>query len=93
MDMQKDVAKLGEKIEGMRDDLRELRQDAKDTREKVVEVEKSISIFKGAKLALGAMGAVLLVILGAFLGHVFDSKNGAAAAAPVVDPSPKAAKS
>ena len=71
MEMQKDLGKLGEKIDGMRRDLTDLKGDAKETRDKVIEVEKSISVFKGAKLALGGMSAVLLVILGAFLGHVF----------------------
>jgi hypothetical protein len=73
MEMQKELGALGQKIEGMRSDLTDLKNDAKMTRDKVVEVEKSLSVFKGAKLVLGGIFAVLLVILGAALGKAFRS--------------------
>jgi hypothetical protein len=70
MEMQKELGVLGQKIEGMRGDLRDFKAEGKETRDKLVEVEKSLSWFKGVRAVLGLLFAIALMVAGAYLGHL-----------------------
>lgn len=69
MEMQKELGVLGQKIEGMWADLRDFKSEGKETRDKLTEVEKSLSWFKGVRAVLGVLFALALVVVGAYVGH------------------------
>lgn len=67
MQMQKDLGVLGEKIDRMREDFVDQKKDGKEVRDKLVDVEKSISGFEGSFKAYGRLYALVLVIVAALL--------------------------
>lgn len=73
MQMQKDLGVLGEKIERMREDLGELKGDGKETRDQLVEVQRSMSSAQGAMKILGGVFALALVIIAAVLAWMFKA--------------------
>lgn len=73
MQMQKDLGILGEKIDRMRFDLGELKDDGKETRKGLLEVQRSISSARGAMKVLGGLFTVALVVFGAVLAWLLST--------------------
>lgn len=73
MQMQKDLGVLGEKIDRMRVDIGELKNDGKETRDQLVGVQKSISSAQGAMKILSGLFALALVIFAAVLAWMFKT--------------------
>ena len=91
MQMQKELGVLGAKIDGMRDDLGDLKTDGKETRDKLGGVKEDIASFKGAIKVFGLIYALALVLLGAFLAWYLRQPSQPSPPAPTmaVSPSPQ----
>ncbi len=62
-----DLAKLTERIDSLIEKVADLKADGRDTREKIVTVEKSIAGFEGSIKVFGRIYTLALVIVAALL--------------------------
>lgn len=68
-----EVAALAERVNHLIDRVGEMRTDAKESGDKLHEIEKSISFVRGAVWVFGGFYALALVIISAVLAWKFGS--------------------
>lgn len=68
-----EVAKFGERIDNLAERLADLKSDGKETRDRLLEIEKGISFVKGAMWVFGGLFAIALVVVGVLFRSLFGA--------------------